>query len=75
MIRRLLTLSLLIFFMGKATGQCDITNLTVVPFGCDDGLFYVELDFDIVNAEGNLFGVVGNATNYGLFPYDTLPLT
>jgi hypothetical protein len=77
--RKLYAAFTLIFLLSwtimPAQGSCDITNLTVVASSCIDGMFEVEIDFDIVNPEGNIFGVVGNVTNYGFFMYDSLPIT
>ncbi|HLF62711.1 MAG TPA: hypothetical protein VI603_03125, partial [Saprospiraceae bacterium] len=75
--KRLFTL--LLFYLGCANlmiGQeCDINELVVEPLGCENGLFYVHVDFNVLNPDGDLFGVMGNGTDYGSFPYDSLPIT
>ena len=55
--------------------DCEINDLIVEAHPCINGTFLVDIDFNVVNPEGDMFGVVGNATDYGFFPYDTLPLT
>lgn len=71
--------SVLFSFMLSATLvaqiDCVITNLTVTPRPCINGMFLVDVNFDIVNPDGNIFGIVGNATNYGFFMYDDRPVT
>ncbi|MDX1407125.1 MAG: hypothetical protein R3330_03300, partial [Saprospiraceae bacterium] len=72
------TFILLVFtavFSLQAHSQCEITNLIAEPHPCVNGMFLVDIDFDVINPEGDTFGIVGNATNYGLFAYDSLPVT
>lgn len=55
--------------------DCEISNVSVTRLPCSNGLFNVVVDFDIENPDGEIFGVVGNATNYGFFEYADLPVT
>jgi hypothetical protein len=56
-------------------GDCGISEL-VVEYECDgDSLFYVTLDFNVVNPGNEGFKVFGNGVNYGTFDYADLPIT
>ena len=72
------TLLVLITFLASQQlllGQCEISNLIAEASPCENGEFYVDIDFDVVNPESMLFGLLGNSTNYGTFSYDSLPIT
>jgi len=74
--KRLFTL--LLFCLGWAhmiTGQCEIHDLVVEQLACENGHFNAQVNFIVVNPAGELFGVMGNGTNYGTFGYGSLPIT
>lgn len=52
-----------------------ISNLTVTPHTLVNGTFLVDVNFNIVNPEGDIIGIVGNASNYGFFMLDDRPVT
>ena len=55
---------------------CSISNLTATAQACQtDGTFDVVIDFDVEDAAGTLFSVQGNGNTYGLFNYNSLPVT
>ncbi len=71
-------LTILLLCLGWAnvmTAQCDINEFFVEPFDCQNGFFNVHLNFNIINPDGDSFVVMGNGTEYGLFSYDSLPIT
>ncbi|HLF62710.1 MAG TPA: hypothetical protein VI603_03120 [Saprospiraceae bacterium] len=75
MIKHIVPLLLCFVLTVSLYGQdCEISNLTVTTHSCENGMFLVDVDFDISNPEGDIFGIVGNATNYGFFMYDDLPV-
>lgn len=54
---------------------CEIGELVVEVGECnEEGMFFVELDFDFANVESNSFTVAGNGLDYGQFPYSDLPI-
>ena len=65
----LLTLSL------YSQGDCEINELVAEAHPCSNGMFFVDIDFIVVAPQGDTFGIVGNATDYGFFDYDSLPVT
>ncbi|MEZ5032263.1 MAG: hypothetical protein R2787_12740 [Saprospiraceae bacterium] len=54
---------------------CEIWDLIVEPYECEDGQFMVDLDFNYANVGNNGFTVQGNGTNYGTFEYNELYIT
>ncbi len=49
---------------------CVVSNVNVEALDCqNDGSFFIELTFDIVNPGQQGFTVQGNGTNYGSFDY------
>ncbi len=55
---------------------CTISNLVATPQSCEtDGTFDVSIDFDVANAGGMFFSVSGNGNTYGVFNYNSLPIT
>lgn len=55
--------------------DCGISEL-VVEYECDgDSIFYVTLDFNVVNPGNEGFKVVGNGMHHGNFEYGNLPIT
>lgn len=72
-------LSFLLLFLGISQGitqeDCSIFNVVAEAHACENGQFLVDLDLDVNNPGGEQFGVLGNATNYGLFNYADLPIT
>jgi len=55
--------------------ECNIFEVIVEPFGCDQGLFLVELNLEYQNAGPLGFQVFGNGNNYGNYNYADLPIT
>ncbi|RMF28923.1 MAG: T9SS C-terminal target domain-containing protein [Bacteroidetes bacterium] len=53
---------------------CEIFNLSTHLLECENGLFFVELNFDFHNVGSDGFTVKGNGNNYGTFGYDELPI-
>ncbi|MAT56036.1 MAG: hypothetical protein CMN32_16310 [Saprospirales bacterium] len=75
MIRRLtVILSFVFSFVIGLSGQCIIDNVTAVPGDCENGEFFVTLDFEYVGVSDH-FKVQGNGINYGTFSYADLPIT
>lgn len=60
---------------GGGGGNCEIGNLVIEAHPCEDGLFYVDIDFDYNNVGNQGFGVFGNGNSYGSFDYADLPIT
>lgn len=56
-------------------GDCEIGGLVVEPHVCEDGYFYVDLDFQYANVGDEGFIVLGNGMNYGTFDYEDLYIT
>jgi hypothetical protein len=56
-------------------GPCHIYDLVAETTPCENGQFYVILNFEYQNVGGEGFKVVGNGNNYGVFDYSSLPLT
>lgn len=54
---------------------CEIWDLIVESYECEDGQFMVDLDFNYANVGNNGFTVQGNGTNYGTFEYNELYIT
>ena len=51
-------------------GQCNISDLIVIPTPCLCGQFFVAVTFHHENGGFGGFEIVGNGNNYGSFPYD-----
>ncbi len=72
-------LSVCAFFLWMASfisvnGQCTITGLSATASTCNEaGKFFVTLNFSHSGTSGQ-FKVQGNGRNYGIFPYDSLPV-
>ncbi len=50
--------------------DCDITYMIAEAHDCNgDDVFYVDIEFGIVNPGNDGFQIVGNGTNYGTFGY------
>ena len=58
-----------------ADNDCHIYDLVAEVTPCEDGQFYVILNFFYENVSGDGFQVVGNGNNYGTFSYSEVPLT
>ena len=56
-------------------GDCHIFDLVADVTDCEDGQFYVFLNFQYENVGGEGFNVHGNGVNYGNFEYGNLPIT
>ncbi len=54
---------------------CDLWDLIVEPYACEDGHFLVDLDFNYANVGSNGFTVQGNGVQYGTFDYNDLYIT
>ncbi|MFZ2898201.1 MAG: T9SS type A sorting domain-containing protein [Saprospiraceae bacterium] len=54
---------------------CHIFDLVAETTPCENGQFYVILNFEYQNVGGEGFKVVGNGNNYGVFEYTSLPIT
>lgn len=60
------------FELGKVTEcnfDCNISELVVEPYACEDGQFYVDIAFDYENTSIAGFSIVGNGQTYGNFEY------
>ena len=57
------------------SGDCNIFDVTATPGDCENGMFYVTLDFNYENVGDGGFKVQGNGIVYGVFEYGDLPLT
>ena len=64
-----------LFTSIQAQGDCDIFDLVTEAHPCENGTFLVDVDFEVENPQGDTFGILGNATNYGIFLYEDLPVT
>jgi hypothetical protein len=53
--------------------ECEITDLTLEASDCEDGEFFVFLDFEFENVSDS-FAVLGNGDVYGVYSYDDLPV-
>ena len=53
---------------------CHIYDLFAETTPCENGQFYVQLNFQYQNVGGEGFQVVGNGNNYGAFEYGDLPV-
>jgi len=74
--RHVLLTALFGFFAFSFTAQdCDINDLTAEAQQCINSTFIVDIDFNTNEPDSNQFGVVGNATNYGVFYYVDLPVS
>ncbi|MEO1626090.1 MAG: T9SS type A sorting domain-containing protein, partial [Bacteroidota bacterium] len=62
------------FFPALLCGQCDISDLEAEIVDCEDGSFYVQLDFDFGNVGNIGFQVIGNGQRYGNYDYSDLPV-
>ena len=71
----LLPLLLICSTLTLSAQDCEIFNLVTEAHECINGEFMVDIDFDVENPVDSMFGVVGNATNYGEFLYEDLPIT
>ena len=58
----------------SCTDPCDIWNLMADITDCEDGQFYVVIDFEYENTSTS-FKVQGNGINYGTYSYSNLPVT
>ena len=63
------------FLFQNAYSQCEITDLVVTPGPCENGTFFVTLNFQANGVSGEGFKVQGNGINYGIFNYSNLPIT
>lgn len=61
-------------FTAPQCNPCEISDLVATAGDCQDGMFYVTLDFEFANTSGDGFKVKGNGINYGIFAYDDLPV-
>ena len=57
-----------------STNDCDIRDVTAEVVDCENGEFFVILDFIYENASDS-FNVGGSGINYGTFAYIHVPLT
>jgi type IX secretion system substrate protein len=62
-------------FEAPGCEPCNILDLNVVAGDCENGMFYVTLDFEYQNVGSEGFSVHGNGISYGVFEYGELPLT
>lgn len=67
--------NLLLICALSATAQCHIFDLVATTSDCNNGQYFVTIDFEYsgVGVEG--FKVQGNGNQYGNFQYDDLPIT
>ena len=56
------------------TGDCWISELSVVETECEDGTFFVWIDFDYQNVSGDGFKLFINEDLFGTFGYEELPV-
>ncbi|MBK8492320.1 MAG: T9SS type A sorting domain-containing protein [Saprospirales bacterium] len=63
------------FLSPCPASPCNIYDLTAETTPCENGQFYVILNFQYENVGGEGFHVVGNGNNYGNFEYSQLPIT
>ncbi|MEO0776555.1 MAG: hypothetical protein AAF146_08325, partial [Bacteroidota bacterium] len=54
---------------------CILTDMTLIPTDCDNGQFWVQVDFDAQNVSSDQFRLEVDNAVYGSFPYLELPLT
>jgi hypothetical protein len=57
-----------------SAGDCHIFDMTAVAGPCENGMFYVTIDFQHENTGDDGFKVQGNGNIYGQFSYDDLPV-
>lgn len=55
--------------VNECNFDCNISDLIVEPYACEDGQFYVDIAFNYENTSIAGFSVVGNGQNYGSFEY------
>ncbi len=48
---------------------CEIFDVIAEAHPCEDGFFFVDIDFEYSNVSGDGFQIVGNGNNYGNFQY------
>ncbi|MGB0839366.1 MAG: T9SS type A sorting domain-containing protein [Chitinophagales bacterium] len=66
------------FKINHVTAQnlCNITNLVVEAYECDEnGQFLVDVDFNYTGVSNEGFTAASNNINYGTFSYNELPIT
>ena len=73
--RLLFFLSILLFSQPVFSQDCNIYDLTAQVVDCNNGQFYVVLNFQYSNTGQEGFKVQGNGVAYGTFPYSNVPLT
>lgn len=74
--RFLFLLSILLFSKPVfSQDPCHIFDLTATVVGCENGQFYVILNFQHQNTGDQGYHVQGNGVQYGDFSYDNVPLT
>ena len=56
------------------TGNCEIWDLAADVVDCENGEFFVILDFNYVNTSDS-FRIAGNGVDYGDFAYGMVPVT
>jgi len=63
-------------FLSPCPGSvdCHIYDLVYELSDCEDGFFYIHLNFQYENVGGEGFNVHGNGVNYGNFEYSELPI-
>lgn len=69
-----LTVFVLLFSLAT-NAQCTIFDLAATPSDCQNGQFYVTIDFEYANVGTEGFKVQGNGNQYGNFLYSALPIT
>ncbi len=64
-------------FMGLDCdeSECSIEGLEVWQIECDGGDFYINLDLNYGEVNGDHFTVVGNGMDHGEYSYNDLPIT
>ncbi len=72
-IPNILPMLLLTFSMAAQNLPCHIYDLTAQVIDCNNGQFYVKLDFMHENT-GDLFRVQGNGVVYDTFAYNQVPV-
>jgi hypothetical protein len=55
--------------------ECEIWDLVAEPYGCENEVFYVDIDFNYNNIGNQGFQINGNGTSYGTFEFGDLPIT
>jgi hypothetical protein len=73
--KNILFTTFLLFCTVATKAQCHIYDLVATHSDCNNGQFYVTINFQYSGVGNQGFKVQGNGNNYGTFEYANLPIT